>query len=316
MIDEAGRILLLTDERIDGDTVGCALAMYHSLHELKKEVLIYSPKVLPQVLQFLPGAETIKQDPSMFTQEMIDLIMVFDCSDGEHFKPYLAKMKNTPPIIVFDHHVTNPRYGTINLIEPEVSAAALVVWQFIKEANLPITKEVAQAILTGIVTDTNVFSTVSTDADALVAAYELAKYGAEIQVIVRETIMNRSVAALKLWGLAFERLHRNDNFDAVVTAVTRKDLKEIGALEEDLANLSSYLFSMIEDAQTVIVLRETDDGCVKASCRSKERDMAKFCERFGGGGHRQAAGFKVPAAALECVSGVWFIRRADGTIVE
>lgn len=314
MIDQAKHILLLTDERIDGDTVGSTLGMYHALHELGKEVQIFSPLPLPKVLNFLPDVEVIQRDESVF-ENHFDLMMIFDCSDGEYFKPYLAKMKSAPPLIVFDHHLTNPRYGQINFIDSQAAAAASIVWEFIKDVKLPINKQVAQSILTGIITDTNVFSTISTRADCLDAAHELSRHGAKIQEIIRETMMNRSVPALKLWGLAFERLHQNETFDAIVTAVTQKDLKELGALEEDMADLSSYLFSMIEGAETVIVLRETDDGAVKASCRSQSRDVAALCARFGGGGHRQAAGFKISEARLESVSGKWVIKKSDGSSV-
>ena len=132
LIEQAKHILLLTDERIDGDTIGSTLGMYHVLIGMGKHVEVFSPKPLPQILRFIPGTQMIQGDPVVFKQSSIDLIIVFDCSDGEYFKPFVKTMNTKVPMIVFDHHVTNPRYGTINIIEPEAAAAAYVVWDFIK----------------------------------------------------------------------------------------------------------------------------------------------------------------------------------------
>lgn len=309
LIDSADHVLLLTDERIDGDTLGSTLGMYHILRTMGKEVTVYSPKPMAPMFAFLPGADAIRRDAEVFQDESVDLVIIFDCSDGEYIqeRDLLPSLKRRVPLISFDHHATNPRYGTVNLIEEDAASTADVVWRFIKAMHLPMNKEAAQCILTGICHDTEAFSTSNTTAACLDAAHELSKHGAKLQEIVRETMMKKSVETLRLWGLAFERLHQNEEFDAVCTALTRKDVDELGVKESDTRSMINFLNAMLDDVDTILVLKETEDGAVKGSLRSHTRDVAALAEKNGGGGHRRAAGFKIPGAHLELKEGQWKI---------
>ncbi len=306
-VQRAGRILLLTDERIDGDTVGATLGMYHILKAMNKDVVVYSPREIPATFSFMPGIGQIQYSDEVFEDDSIDLVMIFDCADGEYIKDLLPKLPKRSPLIVVDHHVTNPRYGTINLVEDHSASASGVVWRFVKAMNYPMSKAAAQCILTGICTDTNIFSTTNTDAACLDAAHELSRYGARLQEIVRETMMNKSVPALKLWGLAFERLHHNDEFDAIATAITLKDMKDLGAEAEDLQGLINFLNAMVDGADTALVYYERDDGSVKGSLRSHTVNVAELAGKYGGGGHIRAAGFQIADARLEEKDGQWFV---------
>lgn len=308
-IDGAKHILLLTDERIDGDTTGSTLGMFHVLNGMGKRVTVFSPKPLPATFHFLPRVDVIRRDAAVFEDASIDLVLIFDCSDGVYINQFLPTMPKKAPLIVFDHHITNPKYGMLNLIEPASASTADVVWRFLKWAKYPIDAKAAQCILTGICTDTSTFSTGNTTAACLEAAHELSKLGAKLQEIVRHTMMNKSDAALKLWGLALSRLYQDMTFDAVATAIREQDLRETGAKEDDFEGLSNFMNAMLEGVETVLVLRETADGAVKGSLRSVTRDVAKLAEQHGGGGHTNAAGFKIPQAYLEEKDGSWFIMK-------
>jgi len=315
MIEQAQHILLLTDERIDGDTIGSTLGMYHALKEMGKEVEVYSPHPNIKTLEFLPGTEIIQRDPCVFESASIDLIIVFDCSDGEYFKKDLCLQKHPAPLVVFDHHVSNPAYGNINIIEPDAASTADMVWRFVKATGLPMNKDAAQCILTGICTDTHVFVTSNTTAACFDAAHELSKYGAKLQEIVQQTMMNKSLATLKLWGLAFERLFHHEGLDAAATVITMKDIEDLEVDETDTKSLINFLNSMLDGTDVVLVLKETPEGDVKGSLRSRRRNVKEVAEKLGGGGHIKAAGFKIPQARLEEKDGQWFVRKDDGEIV-
>jgi phosphoesterase RecJ-like protein len=307
-IERANHIVLLTDERIDGDTVGSALGMYHVMRAAGKRVEIFSPSAMIESLAFLPGTDAIQRDLAMFDQASIDLLMIFDCADGAHLEKLPIRAKQVP-LIVFDHHASNPRYGTINLIEQDAASTADVLWRFIKWAGLPVNKDASQCILTGVITDTDTFSTTNTTTAALTAAHELTRYGANQQQIVRETMMNKSIATLKLWGIALERLHQNKEFGVLTTAITMKDVLETGVDEPDTKALSNFL-NAITDVEATLVLKETADGDVKGSLRSIEKNVKEIALRYGGGGHDRAAGFKIPSAHLEEEAGEWKVVRA------
>lgn len=309
LIRDAGHILLLTDERIDGDTTGSTLGLYHVLKDLGKQVTVFSPKPLPPQLAFIPGVDVIRRDATVFADQSIDLAIICDCSDGVYITKLLPGMKRRVPLVVFDHHATNPMYGTVNVVEPKAASTADVVWRFIKAAKYSVSADAAQCILTGVCTDTVLFSTSNTTIEAITASGELVKLGANLPTIVRHTLMNKSVAALKLWGIAMERLFFDEKLQAITTAITKADLEVTKATLEDLSGVSGFLHAMLENAyEAVAVMYETDDGAVKGSMRSRGRDVAKqVADLFGGGGHKLAAGFKVMNAKLEQVGEKWEI---------
>ncbi len=310
-IAKAGHILLLTDERIDGDTMGSTMGLFHVLKDLGKKVEVFSPKPLPNTFKYLPSIDVIRRDPEVFLQPTIDLVIISDCSDGEYIKKFLPTMPHKVPLISFDHHATNPLYGTINVVEPTAASTADVVWRFLKSTNQIISPEAAQCILTGICTDTVLFSTPNTTTDALDASAELVKLGARLPEIVRNNLMNRSVSALKLWGLAMERLFHDTTFNATATAITRADIQALNATEEDVSGISGFLHAMLDDKhELVVVYRETDTSAVKGSMRSRGSDVAKLAhEKYGGGGHKLAAGFTIPNSRLVEKNGRWVVEK-------
>lgn len=314
LIKNAGHILLLTDERIDGDTMGSTMGLFHVLKDLGKRVDVFSPKPLPNTFKYLPNVDVIRRDADVFLQPTIDLVIISDCSDGEYIKKFLPTMPHKVPLISFDHHATNPLYATVNVVEPKAASTADVVWRFLKSTDWQVSAHAAQCILTGICTDTVLFSTPNTTTDALDASAELVKLGAQLPEIVRHNLMNKSVSSLKLWGLAMERLFHDPDFDATATAITQADIKAHGGSEEDIAGISGFLHSMLEGQhEVVLVYRETEDGSVKGSMRSRGRDVAKLAaEKYGGGGHKLAAGFRISNARLVEKDGRWVVEKISG----
>jgi phosphoesterase RecJ-like protein len=307
LIDRAEHILLLTDERIDGDTMGSTLGLFHVLSTMGKRVDVFSPKPLPKTFDYLPGVQNIRRDDAVLTQPTIDLTLVCDCSDGAYLPPILATMEHKTPLISFDHHHTNPRYGTINIIEPDAASTADVVWRFVKSARYPVNAEAAQCFLTGIITDTQAFFTTSTTHHAIEAAAELTLLGATMHDIIRHNFINKSSPSLKLWGIALERLFVDETFGGIATAITQRDITEHDATSEDIEGISNFLNAMLDETHDVIVVyRETEDGAVKGSVRARTKDVAAIAEKlYGGGGHKCAAGFKVKNAKLVANNGKW-----------
>ena len=312
LAESSQRILLLTDERIDGDTVGSALAAYHWLNDLGKDVRVYSPKPISKSFSFLAGYEAIEYDDALFN-ESYDLVMIFDCSDGEYIKSLLPNMPDPAPLVVFDHHGTNPMYGDINQVLAHASSTGEVLWKFFKTNKIKISKDMAQSLLTAIVWDTTVFSNDATNQVCMEAAAELGLAGAKMQEIVRSLYMNKSIPSLRIWGTEVQRLTELSD-KMIVTCVRQKDLKETGAVDDDVQGISNFLIAIVEEASSVCVLRELKEGGVKGSLRTLNGDVAAIAQRFGGGGHVKASGFLIADATLECVNEEWGVRMPDGTM--
>lgn len=308
-IQNAEHILLMTDERIDGDTMGSTLGLFHVLTNMGKRVDVFSPKPLPATFAYLPAVDVIRRDDAVVQQPSIDLAIVCDCSDGAYLPAVLGKMPRKPPMIAFDHHATNPNYATLNVVEPTAASTADVVWRFVKAARLPMSPNAAQCLLTGIVTDTQVFFSANTTHAAIEAAAELSALGADLPTIVRQNFVNKSPASLKLWGLAMERLRPDAEFGGIATALTQKDIIEHGVTSEDIQGISNFLNAVLDDTHDVIVVyREQEDGTIKGSARARTKNVAEIAERlYGGGGHKLAAGFTVKYARLEVDGSSWAI---------
>ncbi len=315
-IAQAEHILLLTDERIDGDTLGSTMGLFHTLTSFGKRVDVFSPKPLPKTFAYLPMIDVIRRDFDILAQPSIDLAIVCDCSDGAYLPSILAKMARKVPLISFDHHLTNPNYGTTNAVEPTAASTADVVWRFVKAAGYPVVPNAAQCFLTGIITDTQVFFSANTTNAAIEAAAELVKYGAKLQEIIRANYVNKSTNFLRIWGIALERLFIDSSFGGIATVVTRKDITDLGATPEEIESIagvvSEFLNAVLDETHDIIVVyRETEDGAVKGSARARTKNVAEIAERlYGGGGHKFAAGFKVPNAQMEQTTDkTWKIRK-------
>mgnify|MGYP001574580215 FL=1 len=309
LIDRSNKIILIVDERLDGDTLGSTLGWYFVLTALGKSVRIWSSKEVNHLWDYIPGTSKIETDFSLITTWKPDLGIVSDSSDGV-FLQAIIKTKIWP-LISFDHHSKNPGYANLNLIDQSAASTADVVWTFLKWANYEIPTLAAQALLTGIFTDTNIFSSPNTTSRAVEAGTHLISLGANPKTIVQRAFMNKSLASLKLWGTALERLFPDPVLGGIATALTLADFNRLTATPEDGHAISNFLNQMLsEEYDLVTVYQEQPNFLIKGSSRSRQTDVAKLVsEHYGGGGHPLAAGFTITNAKLIQVGNLWKVER-------
>ncbi|HBP00075.1 MAG: Phosphoesterase RecJ domain protein [Candidatus Uhrbacteria bacterium GW2011_GWF2_41_16] len=313
-LNEAQNIIFIPDKRIDGDSIGAVLALADYFKRLKKNVCIFVSESLPEKYQFLPGASVCISDFSLIEKEMFDLAVSCDCSDAVYVTDIIHRFPRPPFLINIDHHKTNSYYGDMNLVEEEASAACEVVYRLFRTNQIIPSREAATCLLCGIAFDTTIFSNDGTNARALEAASELVLYGARTQDVIRMIFRNRSIAALRIWGLALERLRTHEGLSFVSTCLTRKDMEENGVTDDEVDGLSDFL-NVVVNVQTLFVLRETKDGGIKVSMRTTDRNVANLARMFGGGGHIKAAGFTIPHMQLisHSLTGIWCVVERDRT---
>lgn len=290
--------VFVSDERVDGDSLGASLAMACWLRDRGIEVPVYVAQDIPQKYMTLPCIEQCTDDREVFSDN-VDVVVTFDCSDGAFVEGLLAGMTDRPTVVNIDHHDTNPLYGDINQVIVESPAAAEVVYRFFLENDLPISKDAATCLLTGVCFDTTVLSNSGANRRAFESASDLLKRGARAGQVMRIIYQNRSVTALRLWGVALARLRGHPKYGHVATVVRREDFKECRATDEDLGGLSDFL-NLVTDTDTLFVIKETADGGIKVSMRSQTQNVAKLAAFFGGGGHKKAAGFTLENMGIEC----------------
>ena len=290
--------VFISDERIDGDSLGSALALADYLAQQGKIVPVYVASSIPEQYQRLPRIHQCTMDQKIFEHPEIDVVVVFDCSDALFVQKLLEQVPSNPVVINIDHHKTNSRYGHVNQVIVDAPATAAVIHQFFETNQILPSRNAATCLLTGLCFDTTAFSNSATNERALDAASKLLLQGARIQDVIQAMFHNRSISALRVWGLALERLEEDSKQGMITTYLTRKDIEGNHVTDDEIDVLSNFL-NLVADTDTLFVLRETKMGGIKVSMRSRTQDVSKIASAFGGGGHAKAAGHASPAITAE-----------------
>jgi len=292
-IQNANRIMLVPHQDPDGDALGCVSALAYLLKEMDKQFKVFCATQVKDKATMLPHIVKIETDPNAWGNYGFDLVIILDTGDlkrsgiGEHLKKL-----NNAKIINIDHHPTNTNFGDLNLVVPQASSTSEIIYYFFKHNNLAINKKIAVSLLTGLITDTDNFSNGATNKNSLKIASDLIHRGANFNMIKAWFLKNKSITTLKLWGIALSRLSKHEKHDIVHTHITRSDLTESGADEEETDGIANFL-NNVGEGRASILLRETADGKIKGSLRTTKDDLdvGALAKALGGGGHKKASGF-------------------------
>lgn len=290
-IEAANSILVVSHVRPDGDAIGSLLALGLALQGVGKNVQMVLNDGAPAAFRHLPGWDQVRKEP----QGDIDLFITVDCADfrrtGKQFENFRK------PEINIDHHVTNERFGQLNLIESEAVATAAILTDYLPEWGLTITPEVAAALTTGIITDTLGFHTSNTSPAALRQTAVLMETGIDMPDLYQRALLSHSFQAARYWGAGLSSL-KNDG-GIVYATLTMADRKAVGYGGNDDADLINFI-SSIEGYQVGMIFVEQHDKHVKISWRALQAgvDVSKIAKQFDGGGHAAAAGADI-AGSLE-----------------
>lgn len=297
----AKKPLLVAHRKPDGDTLGAMLAIHNWRRDAGKDSIAFCVDAPARAYSYFERVDEIVTNPATFSDPEIDMICVFDAGDLKYagVDEYIDGMSERPFIANFDHHVTNDFFGDENLVVIGASSTAEVVHDFFCINNMELTREMSICLMTGLLTDTSNFSNPATTVRSLEAASNLLMKGASIGDITRRLMKDKPVTALKVWGVALERLKWHPEEKLATTALFRKDFEEHDVDDEHLEGLSNFLNHLLT-AEVVLVLKESGDGRVKGSYRSaNDIDVAEMAMQYGGGGHKKAAGFSVEGKIVE-----------------
>lgn len=298
---QAKKPLLIAHRKPDGDTMGAMLSMHNWLKDSGRASIAFCVDAPAQAYNYFERVEDVVTDPAIFGDKDIDMICVFDAGDLKYagVDEYIDGMSERPFIANFDHHVTNDFFGDENLVVIEASSTAEVVHDFFCVNEIELTRGMSICLMTGLLTDTSNFSNPATTVRSLEAASNLLMRGASIGDITRRLMKDKPITALKVWGLALERLKWHPEEKLATTALFRKDFEENDVDDEHLEGLSNFLNHLLT-AEVVLVLKENKNGWVKGSYRSaNDVDVAEIAKQYGGGGHKKAAGFAIEGTIVE-----------------
>ena len=298
-------ILLISGDHPDGDSLGSLVGLYHYLQALDKKVTCYAASTIPEGLQFLPLPEMVFEKNRL--PKDIDTALSFDHSHFSQTRLEDWLTENEPHLINIDHHPGNEMFGHTNVVFPNASSACELIYNLYRINNIELTKEAANGLLTGLMTDTGNLGNPATSDTAMAMASALIKYGGKTQKVIKETFRNKTLPSLKLWGDIIHQIEHNTDLGLAIVVITNEQLKKFNADEEWLDGLANFL-TVLSDAQAIMVIRELEPGKLRGSFRTTHDnvDVGRLAEIMGGGGHQKAAGFSVDGR-LEKRENCWYI---------
>lgn len=287
----------------DGDALGSMLAMHHLCRANGKPSIASWPEpfVVAPHYTFLPGLD-LTTKPLDFPARP-DVMITFDCGSLDRLGELGAAAKEAGELIVLDHHRSNDRYGSINVVDDEAAATAVVVRQVARELGWPLDRDAALCLYTGIVTDTGRFQYSSTTPEVFGLAAELAGFDLPIADMSRQLFEEHRFAYLQLVATCLARSELDELLGFVATWITQDDLARYGVEIEETEGLID-LVRRAAEAEVSCVLKETPDG-VRVSMRAvSATDVGAIAAHFGGGGHRYAAGFTAHGDVRDVLSAI------------
>lgn len=286
-LNRSKNIVIASHVRPDGDAIGSLLGLGLALGDAGKSVQMVLVDGVPASFRHLEGSESIVKEP---TGEHDTFITV----DSADFKRVGKAFENFgQPDINIDHHVTNEKFGKLNLIESEEVATAAILTNHLPEWGYRITRPIAAALLTGIVTDTLGFRTPNTNPSALRLCASLMETGVDMADLYMKSLIKKSFPAARYWGAGLSRLEQKNGI--VWATLKLEDRKVSGYGGNDDADLINMI-SSIDGNKVGMIFVEQADRHVKISWRALEAgiDVSKVAKHFNGGGHAAAAGADIP----------------------
>lgn len=297
VMKKGSRFLVVSHVSPEGDAVGSLLGVTLALRSIGKEAVAYLEDPVPELFTFLPGADTVVHN--LDGAGAFDATFAVDCGQKERLGKDFVELKEPGTIVNIDHHATNDSFGAVNVIEPHASAAGELVYDFIKAAGIKITKDIAVNLYVAIHTDTGSFRYSSSTAESFIKAGDLVRCGAEPWDISRRVYENNPVRRYKLLGMVLSTLdlievpESEGGVKIATLLVTKEMFAKAGAGKDDADGFVNYARGL-EGVQVGMLMREAGPDLYKVSLRSKgDVDVAAVAMAFGGGGHRNAAGFTV-----------------------
>ena len=309
LIRAAQRIVLVAHLNPDGDAVGSLLAMTIALESLGKDVMPILHDAVPALFaRIMPNAEqVIATFPTSF-----DLCILLDAASGNRtgFANEINASASKCKLAVIDHHpqLELRKTAVAYLHDLNASSTAEMLVAVVQALEVKITPDLATCLLTGIYTDTGGFQHSNTNEQTLEAAAELMRRGGKLQAITKAFDQDKTLAGLRLLGLALERATEKHHNFCTLSCLGNEDFQRSEANDSDLPGIITQL-NNLPGNRFAMLLSEKEAGIIRGSMRSNDSykyNVNKLARLLGGGGHAKASGFSIAGRIIE-QSGQWQI---------
>jgi phosphoesterase RecJ-like protein len=288
LIENKQNFAITTHVRPDGDGVGSSLGLCWLLRSLGKTAEFISRDPIPISYTLLPGADEIRIVSSI--DKDYDAVFVIECSDIT--RPGIKNLENQFTVNI-DHHTTCEHFGTINWIDATASAVGEMIYNLCKAIGGRISKEIAECVYMALVTDTGSFHFPNTTDRTLKVASELVKVGVKPARISEAVYNSYPWSRIELMRQVLDTVKRDVSGKVARMRQTLEMAERAGSVDGDNNGFVNIPLAARE-VEAVLYMRETAPNAYRVSLRSKDNiNVARVAEKFGGGGHKNAAGCRV-----------------------
>jgi len=297
LIDGSKRILISGHLSPDGDSLGSMIAMARMLTAYGKVAFATAdPNALGKP-GFLEGVDDLVPLKKLRRQKF-DLLIAVDCGVPSRMPPEVRPFAEKLPALCIDHHLTNDgHFGLAHVIDPDASSTGELVWRFAKWMEWPIDRAIAEALWVAMVTDTGRFAYDSTEPRTLRAAGDLLKHGVRTSFINDILYGQFSRKAIELKRIAWRSLHVWKNRKVAEVSLSRDDFRDVRGTKADAEDVIEIPRSVAKN-EIALFFYEIPDRTKETRCSIRTRgewDATALASKFGGGGHRKAAGCTINA---------------------
>ncbi len=291
-----GRALMLGHVHPDADVLGTLLALGLALEPRGWTVTYGGPHPAPAALDFLPGVERYRRLDAL--DGAFDIAVLTDCPNPQRTEGLIEHARRASTVVVnIDHHPDNRRYGDVNWVDLTAAATGEMVYELLVALDTPLTPAIATNLFTSVHTDTGSFRYSNVTPRTFRIAAALVAAGAEPAVVSQALYERRAADALHWLGEALRRIEVSDDGRLAWLALSSDALPEAFIESEELVNYPRSIATV----RVACLFRERG-GQVKVSLRGKgDVDVQRIAARFGGGGHRNAAGCTVDGPLADVI---------------
>lgn len=299
-LGEARSVLVVTHIYPDGDALGSQLALGECLELLGKNVFLYSDEKVSHLYDFLPGCGKLRN--SLPDLGAIDCVIAVDCADLHRLGGIAEQLLAAKQLIMIDHHAGHKLFGNVQWVDSGRASTGEMIYDLVVALGGVVPVDAAYCLYTALVSDTGSFRYSSTSADTFRVAGELVSRGVKPAEVAGKLFDNFTANRLELLKLVLDSLEIHGQKQIAVISVTREMFRKTGTVPADSENFINYPRSLAS-VRVAAFIKEAENGVVSVSLRSKgnDCDVAELATAFGGGGHRNAAGFKLAGSDLASV---------------
>ena len=288
LIESKQKFGITTHIKPDGDGVGSSLGLCWLLRSLGKSAEVVVRGDIPLAYRSLPGAADIRDIEKV--DKTYDAIFVIECSDLH--RPGIAGLDEQFTVNI-DHHATSEHFGTVNWIDSTASAVGEMIYNLVKAIGGRVTREIAECVYMALVTDTGSFHFSNTTDRTLKVASELIKAGAKPAEISEAVYNSYPWSRIELLRQVMSTVKRDESGKVASLRQTLKMREDADAVDGDNNGFVNIPLAA-RDILACVYMREIGENTYRVSLRSKgDINVARVAERWGGGGHRNAAGLRI-----------------------